>query len=91
MQVKAEVIESKVVTVHVDPREVLQKLYLQWRQLIKKKGEYVNREGYWESWDDTGHGSGITDVYEKATDEEIEIMKSFEMLKGVVRVLEEDI
>lgn len=87
MQVKAEVIESKIVSVNIKPEEVLQRLFANWINTVNSKAEYINQEGYWESWYDTGHGSGLTTTYNKATDEELEIMHSFTKVMKVTKGL----
>lgn len=60
--------------VEVNVQEVLDKLYYScMRSVYKGKGEYINSKGVWESWDDTGHGSGITTTYEPATQEQLDL------------------
>lgn len=37
-----------------------------------REAEYINDKGVWESWFDTGHGSGCTTTYRHASDRELE-------------------
>ena len=46
---------------------------------------YINRNGQWEEWTDTGHGSGLTDIHRYATDEELEVAKALSTLKDAMR------
>lgn len=84
MKVKGIHTETYEVDVLVNPREILQKLYKEWvTASVGKNWWYINREGYWEEWEDT-HGSGITEVHREATEQEKETNKAFEVLLGIV-------
>lgn len=39
-------------------------------RLGMRSDSYINSAGQWEHWDDTGHGSGITNKLRAATEEE---------------------
>lgn len=87
MQVKAVVTESRNVTVSIDPVDVLTQLRAKWKSSTGQRGEYINKDGVWETWDDTGHGSGLTEYYGRATEKEIEIAKAFTAVISAVREL----
>jgi len=87
MRIKAEVVESRTASVNINPVDVLSQLEQAWKSSTVQKGEYINSEGMWESWYDTGHGSGITNVYNEATAKEKEIMRAFKTIDNVIRDL----
>lgn len=41
-----------------------------------READYINAAFKWESWYDTGHGSGITTIYRAATSYEVELYNS---------------
>lgn len=76
---QVEGIQNTKVVVDVNPNKVVNNLYIHFMSSVP--GEYINSEGYWESWDDCrGQGSGLYDRYRKATDEEVEIYKAFKVI-----------
>jgi len=88
MQIVGRRTEVTKVNVDIDPIEVIDKLQTKFVNSCKDPemmgGEYINQEGFWESWQDT-HGSGITEVYRKATDEEIKTMEAFKIMRTVIQ------
>lgn len=55
--------------------------------LQKRPGnsEYINKEGVWESWTDTGHGSGLTQYYEDATESQKIVNEAFKTVLDVLK------
>lgn len=52
-----------------------------WAKLGPKPGDYINTAGVWESWEDTGHGSGLTTTHRKATDAEVAVDKALKVVQ----------
>lgn len=71
------------VDIEVDERNIIQKLKNQWIHTMP--GEYINAEGYWEWWEDTGHGSGIDNIERVATPHEVKIWDAFELIEKLYR------
>lgn len=60
------------VKVEIDPLDVIKQLYGKWLASIGQLPDrYINKDGVWEDWTDTGHGSGLTSFYGQATPEEV--------------------
>lgn len=87
MQVLGRRTEVTKVHVDIDPKDVIDQLQRKFVNSCKDPlmmgGEYINQDGYWESWQDT-HGSGITQVYRKATEEEVKTMEAFKIMRTVI-------
>lgn len=79
MQVKGVERKETVVTVEINPKEVVDKIKQKWLEKLKLPDHYINSDGHWEHWIDT-HGSGITTVGREATDEEKEIYASLKVV-----------
>jgi hypothetical protein len=86
VKIKAEVKETKHVSVDINPVEILTQLKNGWKNSLNVKGEYINEDGVWETWYDT-HGSGLYETFDAATEEQIEITKAFATVVDVVRKL----
>lgn len=74
---------TQVVHVEVNPADVISQISREWR--AKMPGEYINNRGFWESWEDTGHGSGLTTTHRKATDEEKKLATSLMTVSDYLR------
>ena len=83
MEMKGSVTRVETVKVDISPRDMLEAMQKKWLQDIKQGGNYINSKGHWEDWTDTGHGSGITETYREATDEEKAIVAAFRTLRGI--------
>ena len=83
MKVSGKITTVKNETVEIDPSEVTKQLKLDWMKRIGIYGFcYLNKSNQmWEDWENTGHGSGITTEYRKATEDEIQIWDMFEQLE----------
>lgn len=91
MKVDAEVRTTERVKVEINPVEVIERLHWKWVQESgPKEAEYINRDGAWESWVDT-HGSGITNLHGKASDEQIEADKAFKLVLKIVKELKKGV
>lgn len=80
MKVEAKITRVNYEEVEIDPELVVLKLRSKWMRKNKIKGEYINSEDFWETWEDTYHGSGIYKTYEKASEEEKMIWGLFNFL-----------
>ena len=69
-------IERKAITVDVDVDAVIQKLFDYWKSSIGHQYQDICN-GEWETWTYTGHGSGLTTSYGKATPHQIDVYDSF--------------
>lgn len=82
MQVSAERVKKETIKVNVNPVDVIEKLRLQWHLNIGVgSSDYINSNGFWEDWTDTGHGSGLTRVGRQATPEEKQMIASFQSMR----------
>lgn len=75
------------VTIDINPRKALEALeQILWEKLNRPPGaEEINSNGVWESWTDTGHGSGLTDRYGPACSEQLELDAALKILKKNLR------
>ena len=89
MNVTGQYVERKSVQIHVDPFEVIRKLRAFWLTSIGQPGHYINSDGIWEDWTDTGHGSGLYDRFGQATPEQITILKSFDFMTTMAKAFED--
>lgn len=82
MKVKGVVRTAKEYVVEVDPKEVLSHLKSEWLNTLDGigKARYINLDGLWEYWEDTGHGSGMTETYRPANEEEKQVNRAFKVL-----------
>lgn len=85
MRMSVEVVERKTVNVNVNPADVLEQLKREWLTSVKHAGDYINKDGVWESWYDTGHGSGMYSTHGTATEHEKEIVKAFKLIEDYVK------
>lgn len=80
---KRKIVED--VNVEIVPHEFLNKLFKScMSKIYKGEGEYINKDGVWEDWYDTGHGSGMTTKHETATQEQIELNAAFNYIIGFI-------
>lgn len=85
MRMSVEVVKRKTVSVNVKPADVLKQLKREWLISVKHIDEYINKDGVWETWYDTGHGSGMYSTHGIATEQEKEMDKAFSILEGYVK------
>jgi hypothetical protein len=86
MQINVDVVKTEKVAVQVKPKEILRQLHWEW--VCKNSpcnAEYINKDGIWESWVDTGHGSGLTQYYGEATESQKVINEAFKTVLGVLK------
>ena len=83
MRMQGSVTKVETVDVDISPSAMVDALDKQWHCDIKMFGHYINLDGFWEDWTDTGHGSGITKVLREATEEEKTISKAFRTLRQI--------
>ena len=86
--VDAQIRSVRTERVDVDPAKITDVLFHKWRSGLvdlDRGAEYINKEGVWESWEDTGHGSGLTKKYRAATEEEIVMSKAFDSINNFIR------
>lgn len=83
MQMTGSVTRVEKVKVDISPIDMIDAMEKRWLSNIKQSGNYINRNGEWEDWLDTGHGSGITKIIRGATESEIAISKAFQTLRRV--------
>ncbi|MEG0870607.1 MAG: hypothetical protein RSG77_26730 [Hafnia sp.] len=83
MQVEAVVTRREKTTVTVNPKDIIEKYKVRWLAELKMVGCYINTEGTWEEWENTGHGSGLYTTHRKATEEEIKIADAFKTVLGL--------
>lgn len=50
-----------------------------------RHGHYITDDGFWELWEDTGHGSGLTTRLRAATEGEIAAWRALNVLAVVLR------
>lgn len=70
---------TQQVTVSVCARDVVQELHNNWLRAVGTPGMYIENNK-WTYWQDTGHGSGDTEIVRPATEEEIEIAHAFSVI-----------
>lgn len=86
--VDAQIRSVRTERVDVDPLKITNVLFHKWRSGLvdlDRDAEYINKDGVWESWEDTGHGSGLTRTYRAATPEEIVMNSSFDNINKFIR------
>lgn len=52
-------------------------------------GDFINKQGIWESWWDSGHGSGLTDYHGDAPPDVIALDKAFDLIFADLRARKE--
>lgn len=85
MKVPATITQVERKEVDINPIEFLDSLLKAWKRSIDMQGCDINSKGMWESWTDTGHGSGLTERKREATAEELSIDECFWQLAKLVR------
>lgn len=81
MKVDGSVTTIERVTVDITAASMIDAMQKQWLIDIGQVGNYINQNGEWEEWTDTGHGSGITEIVRAATESEIDIIHAFKTLR----------
>ena len=85
MKVRAEVVDISYREVKVNASEVFKQMQLKWiKEIGRRSDQYINRDGIWESWEDT-HGSGIYYQHGAASDQEVTIYNAFKLLEEVIK------
>ena len=86
MEINAVITTAEHRTVDIRVEDVFE---IFWRKIINKFGvpakAYINLDGMWETWEDTGHGSGIYDTIRKATPEEVSVVGAFAKMREFIR------
>lgn len=72
--------KSEIVSISVHDADVIDAL----KQRFAGPGDYINSKGFWETWFNT-HGSGSTETYRQATDDEISIQNALEIIESAIR------
>jgi len=86
MRVKGIERISKNVEIDVDPCDVIDQLSVALKQKYGINPDwYINSEGFWEDWYDTGHGSGLTSTHRRATVQEVEIFAALKIVSIAAR------
>jgi hypothetical protein len=84
MKVSGKITTVKNETVEIDPKEVVIRIKYDWMHSIGIPVYcYVNKNGQWEEWEDTGgHGSGLYTAYREATEDELRLWAMFKQLEA---------
>ena len=70
--------------VEVSCSEMLESLRGELQRLYKLPGQYINRDGFWET-DYGGHGSGYQEKRRAATEKEKELMSAWDVIEHAFR------
>lgn len=73
-------VETRPVSVEVDPFEVLEKMCSDWKRQHNVSNYHLTSNNMWAEWDDNRHGSDSLTEIRPATPHEIEIMTAFSAL-----------
>lgn len=84
MKITATTTKIETVEVEVSPKTVADNLREFWLKGLNKTADYyINHKGEWETWDDCGgQGSGFYEQHGKASKQEKEVLKAFNLIKG---------
>lgn len=87
MKVSGVKTQVENIEVNIDLKRTLRQLEDSCMSAIYSgEGEYINKDNVWESWYDTGHGSGLTTIYEKATQEQIDLQDAFKFIHTFINI-----
>lgn len=76
--------------VDVDPYHALQQLRNKFHYIMDVPNDaYINKDGEWETWEDTCHGSGLYTQHRVATVAEKKLEDSFNIIRDRIKELED--
>ena len=87
MIVRGEIVtKPETASVKVDPVGILRQLHWDWvcNNAPSPQAEYINSDGVWESWDDTG-GSGLYRRYGDATEHQKAVDAAFKIVLSEIK------
>ena len=79
-------IKRERVEVEINELEIIDAIAAAWLKSLPnldRSAEYINTKGFWEYWTSAPHGSGTTETFRAATEEEQKIVAAIRLIRRV--------